>query len=87
MFLAYQSADLYHHKEIIMELAVLGIAILALIFAAKIVGWIVSTAGKLFIPGLVSLVVYLLICSHCTFRTCVFICAVSFVATLLAVKK
>ena len=70
-----------------MEYAVIGIAILVLIFAAKVVSWIVETAGKLFIPGLVSVVIYLLICSHCQFRTCMFICAVSFVATLLAVKK
>ena len=70
-----------------MEYAVLGIAVIALIFAAKIVGWIVSTAGKLFIPGLVTVVVYLLICSHVCFITAMFICVISFVATLLAVGK
>jgi putative effector of murein hydrolase LrgA (UPF0299 family) len=68
-----------------MEIAVIGIGIVALIIVSKIVGWIVSTMGKLFIPTLVAVVVYLAVCSHLQIRTVLFICAVSFIATLLAV--
>jgi hypothetical protein len=70
-----------------MEYAIIGIAILALILASKFVQWILSAAGSLLLPLIITAIVWFVIHSHCCARTCAIVLGITFVVSLLSTGK
>jgi len=69
-----------------MELVVIGLAVAALVLAAKFIGWVIETLG---LPIIITAVVGILLHFqlHCQMKTLGIVCAVTFVVCLLSGKK
>jgi hypothetical protein len=69
-----------------MEIVVIGLAVVALVVAAKFVGWVFETLG---LPVIITAVLGILVHTyvHCSNKALAIVCGVCFVVCLLSGKK
>ncbi len=70
-----------------MELAIVGVGIVAIVLLSKILAGIAKAAGALFLPMLLCVVTWFVIHNHVCAQTCAYILMAVFIISLIAMGK